>query len=257
MNSAFPLDLDLDNSLVLDGSCEFSVNADRVVVRVGAIRNLRGIENLSGSLAVELWALHHPLDRVEPEGQPGAKRVAATTIGEISGQHFVPDCRYDLLFEQPLPGAWQMSLLLREWNGHGYTTRSVVYFPVPFQVDVGLPETKATEADTKAKVEAKAKPGVPPTVPAAKASSPAESAELAESAAKTAGKKSKASVVPGAPVNLNTATVDEIASLKGVSPKLAKEIVATRPHKDIKRLVEVKGIGEKLLRAIRPLITLD
>lgn len=226
MTSAFPLDLDLDNSLVLDGNCEFSVNADRVMVSVGAIRNLRGIENLSGSLAVELWALHHPLDTVEPEGQPGAQRVAATTIGEISGQHFVPDCRYDLLFEEPLPGAWQMSLLLREWNGHGYTTRSVVYFPVPFQVDVGLPAHTPPQKKTG---KGKGK----------------------------AGASAEVNAVPVAPINLNTASVEEIASIKGVSPKLAKEIVATRPHTDIKALVEVRGIGEKLLRAIRPLITLD
>ena len=245
----------LDNTgLALDGKCEFSVNADRVLVEVDAIRNLRDISNLSGSLAVELWALKQPLNHAEPENESGAQRLAATTIGEIRGQHFVPDCRYDLLFEEPTNGSWQISLLLREWNGQGYSTCDAVDFPVPYLVNV----------DVEAVVEAA--PAQRDDVSTKEASVSTSSTEAVEEAAvvveapKKKGKEGKAAKVAepaSGLVCINTATVDEIAEMKGVSRKVAKEIVAHRPYTDLNQLLDRKGIGEKLLRALRPLISLN
>jgi competence protein ComEA len=62
-----------------------------------------------------------------------------------------------------------------------------------------------------------------------------------------------------APVNLNTASVSEIATLPGVGPKAAQRIVEYRQKnggfKKIEELMNVKGIGEKSFLKLKPLIT--
>ena len=62
-----------------------------------------------------------------------------------------------------------------------------------------------------------------------------------------------------APVNLNTATVSEIATLPGVGPKAAARIVEYRQKnggfKKIEELMNVKGVGEKSFLKLKPLIT--
>ena len=62
-----------------------------------------------------------------------------------------------------------------------------------------------------------------------------------------------------APVNLNTATVSEIATLPGVGPKAAERIIEYRQKsggfKKIEELMNVKGIGEKSFLKLKPLIT--
>lgn len=56
------------------------------------------------------------------------------------------------------------------------------------------------------------------------------------------------------PLDINTATVDELCALKGVGPKLAERIVAFReahgPFKTPASLEKVPGIGKKKLEGI-------
>lgn len=53
------------------------------------------------------------------------------------------------------------------------------------------------------------------------------------------------------PINVNTATVKELVSLKGIGKKLAERIVQYRQKngtfKTVEDLLKVKGIGPKLL----------
>ena len=74
---------------------------------------------------------------------------------------------------------------------------------------------------------------------------------------KAAGSKSVATAA--APINLNTATVAQIATLPGVGPKAAERIVEYRQKnggfKKIEELMNVKGIGEKSFLKLKPLIT--
>jgi competence protein ComEA len=67
---------------------------------------------------------------------------------------------------------------------------------------------------------------------------------------------------PAAPkttVNLNTATVDQLATLPGVGQKTAERIVEYRTKsggfKKIEELMNVKGIGEKSFLKIKPLVS--
>lgn len=63
-----------------------------------------------------------------------------------------------------------------------------------------------------------------------------------------------------AKVNVNTATADELAAIKGIGKVKAEAIVAYRTEhgkfSSIDELVKVKGIGEKILQKIKPEVNL-
>lgn len=61
--------------------------------------------------------------------------------------------------------------------------------------------------------------------------------------------------MPGDPIDLNSADLRELATLPGIGARLAERIVEKRTEldsfKNVEDLLEVKGIGDKKLRAIR------
>lgn len=74
-----------------------------------------------------------------------------------------------------------------------------------------------------------------------------------------ASSASAASMAPGAPINLNTATEAELDALPGVGPVTASAILAWRTSNgkftDIEQLGEVDGIGPARLDKLRALVT--
>lgn len=60
------------------------------------------------------------------------------------------------------------------------------------------------------------------------------------------------------PVNINTATQEELVAVEGIGPKLAQRIIAYReehgPFQAIEELDNVKGIGPSLIESIRYLV---
>jgi comEA protein len=62
-----------------------------------------------------------------------------------------------------------------------------------------------------------------------------------------------------APLNLNTATADELEALPGIGPATATRIVEYRqkngPFKKIEDLMNIKGIGEKSFLKLKPLVS--
>lgn len=64
-----------------------------------------------------------------------------------------------------------------------------------------------------------------------------------------------------AAVNINTATQEQLETLKGVGPAKAKEIIEYRkkngPFKSVDDLDKVKGIGQGLMKKIRGDITVS
>jgi competence protein ComEA len=68
-----------------------------------------------------------------------------------------------------------------------------------------------------------------------------------------------AKAAPAGKVNLNTATVEQLASLPGVGASLASRIVEYRTKsggfKNANELMNVKGIGEKNFGKLEPLVT--
>jgi competence protein ComEA len=64
---------------------------------------------------------------------------------------------------------------------------------------------------------------------------------------------------PAQPVNLNTATLEQLDTLDGVGPGIAQRILDYRQQhggfRRVEELGEVPGIGAKRLAALTPLVT--
>jgi competence protein ComEA len=64
-----------------------------------------------------------------------------------------------------------------------------------------------------------------------------------------------------APININTASAAELASLKGIGPAKAQAIVEHRDKngqfKSVDDLKLVRGVGDKMLEQLRPQVTVS
>lgn len=61
----------------------------------------------------------------------------------------------------------------------------------------------------------------------------------------------------GAPVDVNRATVEELASLDGVGLKIGARIVAARPFASLDDLAKVRGVGKRRVARLRARLFLD
>jgi len=59
---------------------------------------------------------------------------------------------------------------------------------------------------------------------------------------------------PRKPLDINTASIDELQTIKGIGPVIAARIVAGRPYKSVDELEKIRGIGPKTLEKIRPYV---
>ena len=64
---------------------------------------------------------------------------------------------------------------------------------------------------------------------------------------------------PGSPINLNTATAEQLQTLPRIGPSLAARIISWRDahggFKSVDELDAVPGIGPSLMSSLRPLVT--
>jgi competence ComEA-like helix-hairpin-helix protein len=61
----------------------------------------------------------------------------------------------------------------------------------------------------------------------------------------------------GTVVDVNRASLEELASLDGIGPRLAARIVAARPFSSVDDVARVRGIGAKRLARLRARLSLD
>jgi len=81
-------------------------------------------------------------------------------------------------------------------------------------------------------------------------------APTAHAAAKKTPTPAPAAAAPAAaPVDVNSADEKTLAALPGIGDKTAKEIIKGRPYKSVDDLAKVKGIGDKKMAKIKPLVT--
>ena len=67
--------------------------------------------------------------------------------------------------------------------------------------------------------------------------------------------QSKKKIPPSRPVDINTASPDQLEQLPGIGPVFAKRIIEYRktsgPFRNVDELMAVKGIGEKRMEKLR------
>jgi len=115
----------------------------------------------------------------------------------------------------------------------------------PAKVVAKAEATKAEDVATPAKVVAKAE------ATKADVAKPDDSkVELTKKEAIATASKS-----PGL-VSIQTASVEELAKVKGLNLKIAKEIVKARPFASLSDLLRVRGVGQKTMTQLKGLLTL-
>src|SRR6185369_10603082 len=85
---------------------------------VDSIENPRAADNLSGTLALEVWALAEPYAGGSWQGVP----VASVILGVLGGGNQWADCNYVVPAAVP-EGPGVLTVMLREWGPAGYVTR--------------------------------------------------------------------------------------------------------------------------------------
>lgn len=213
----------------LSGSVTCALADGFATIQVDTIENPRADDNLTGTLALELWALDAPYAGGGWQGIP----VASVILGVLGGGQKLDDCSFVVPAAIP-EGPGVLTLMLREWAPLGYVTRDYcnLALETPAKPDVAA-KKPAAEAETLKEKAPKVKAG---------------RAEKAKAEVKPARKDKGLAV--------NAASEAELRTIKGLSATVAKAIVAGRPYASLEALGKVQGVGPKLLVKLRDLLVI-
>lgn len=142
--------------------------------------------------------------------------LGSVDLGRVAGQSLLPEIAASVPFIAPPTGEWHVVMMLREWAG---PAGYVTRDYAGFAVPYVVPREITLE----------------PVI--ARNDNKTESDEPAR-------------------VSVNTASAAELESIKGISKGVAKGIVKGRPFESLDALLEVRGIGPKLLEKLRPLMSI-
>jgi len=223
-----------------DVRCTLADGAAKLTIE--AIANPRAEDNLSGTLALEVWALESPYVGGSWTGSP----VASVIVGILGGGNQWTDCLFDVPAALPAEGA-ALTVMLREWTLAGYVTRDYRNFAAAPAKAKPAPKARAA-AKPKAAVAAKPAAVKAPVVEVKAATA---KAAVVKPAKKAASVKEAAKLV-----SINKASEDELAAIKGLPREVARAIVAARPYASIEDVCKAKGMGLKKLEKLRALLAL-
>jgi DNA uptake protein ComE-like DNA-binding protein len=213
-----------------------------VQISVERVENPRAAANRSGTLSLELWALPEPFAGGRFEGH----HLAGVEIGCVSGQCELALQPIEVAFTPPPAGEWQIGLMLREWTADGFVTRDFANFAARYV------SALAVEQAPEPVVEQAIVLVVEENVSTLVETAPAAEAEVARVAATARVPRTRTRAAATAKrISINSADLEELAAVKGLSAKLAERIVRKRPFHSLAELVEIKGLGEKVLAKIR------
>lgn len=210
----------------LTGAVRAELLDGEIKLTVPGVFNPRPDGSLSGSLSVALWALPQPYQG----GAFTGVLLGHHDLGQLAGQAALTEQVVTLPLALELEGEWELTAMLREWTGGGLLTRDYQTLPVV------MPVAPMAESETALPVKAEA---------------------VAVNVSATAPEQVEADVpVKKARVSINTASLEALATVKGVGEKLAAAIVAGRPYAALTDLLKVKGMGAKLLAKLEKLLGL-
>lgn len=222
------------------GAVACHASDEGLAIEVESIRNPRAPGNLSGTLALELWALDAPYAGTSWSGTP----VASLVIGCLDGQASLERNRF-VVHAAPWPADSELTLMLREWTSAGYVTRDYRLLEQPALTTAAAAEpvaaVPAAELAQASVPVATAAPAQAVTAATAVDSEPAQTRQLPSTKAQASAQR----------VSINRASAASISSLKGISDKVAASIVAHRPYSSLDDLLRAKGIGIKRLEQLR------
>ncbi|HSI13846.1 MAG TPA: helix-hairpin-helix domain-containing protein [Chthoniobacter sp.] len=219
----------------LRGAVGYRIDDARVSLSLQAIENPRPADNLSGTLAIELWALPTRYEGGAFSGFP----LAGAAFDALPGQWEYRSRTFDLPFTTPPAGAWQIVAMLREWTAAGFQTRDHVNFDTPY-----LQSAPQAMPTASAPAVAQAPVAAPKKAVARKTTAKPVAADI--------DGIDFAKILKSNGISINKASVEDLAQARGMNRKLAEAIVKARPFRSLDDLLEVKGIGAKLLGKIRP-----
>lgn len=138
-------------------------------------------------------------------------------------------------------------------SGNGETARSgAATQPAPAQSDAGQSVMQPSEQSAMQPSEQPS--AQPSTQPSMEPS--AQHTQLADSGASASGDGSSAG---GGLVNINTATSEQLQTVKGIGPATARKIIEYRdahgPYASVDELLNVDGIGAKTVQNLRGKVT--
>lgn len=262
----------------MEGDVAYRIDDGQATVSVDTILNPREIDNLSGTLSLELWAMAAPY----AGGAFSGFCCGAANLGQLQGQACWAPVTVTMPLSELPDGEWILVLMLREWSAQGAVTRDYCNFSYPVSAPLmSDAHSKQVPAETISGADATAETGLSEEVTSAPAPLVADdvsavsvsvdvkpssegkarrskkvsatSAEKPNSTAKTvkADKTDKpVRTKASAKVSINQASVEDLVAVPGLNARLAAAIVAGRPWKRVNDLVEIRGISDKLLDKI-------
>jgi len=111
----------------MTGTVGYRFDGTRVQIDVEGIENLRDTNNVSGTLALELWAI--------PDRYAGGifqgTGLTGIAFGTLQGQEHLQQLSFNLPLNRNVIGEQYVVLMLREWTPVGYVTRDFTCFANP------------------------------------------------------------------------------------------------------------------------------
>lgn len=237
-----------------EGTVGYQLRGHEVALQVAEVANPRAAGNFSGTLSLELWA--QPQGSALAPESGGGICLASAQLAPIAGGQSAHELKCRAPFNEPAPGLYTLELLLREWTqAFGYLTRDRRGFALSYRVAAPEPVTPAEPPAVEVAPEPVVEPAKTVAAPEAVAA-PAKPVPDPEARARASVPPAAASVARSRVVSIQTATVEELARVKGLNLKIAKEIVKSRPFAALEDLLRVHGVGRKTFDKIRALITL-
>lgn len=178
----------------LTGALQARLEAGELKLAIDGISNPRAAGELSGTLALELWALQWPYDGGPFQGQP----LGSLMLGSLGGQQQLHQLNPSWLWPDTAPLAspkGQLTLMLREWTPAAYVTRDWRALDWPRQ-----PDDQA--------------------------------------------------------ISVNRSSTARLRSVPGISDKLARQLVASRPFASLEQLQRVRGMNDRLYARLRDRLVL-